>query len=148
MDQTLPLARAPHGFREVRSWPLLELEELALIRDDLCATLPGRERSRLEDVPESVVLVASELATNALSYAGQPAVVRLSERDGEYLLEVVDRAPDRIPGAVGGGPSGQGGFGLLLAARLADEVGWYRTAAAKHVWARFVVRSRQPSMSA
>ncbi len=148
MDQTLPLARAPHGFREVRSWPLLELEELALIRDDLCATLPGRERSRLEDVPESVVLVASELATNALSYAGQPAVVRLSERDGEYLLEVVDRAPDRIPGAVGGGPSGQGGFGLLLAARLADEVGWYRTATAKHVWARFVVRARQPSMSA
>lgn len=148
MDQTLPLARAPHGFREVRSWPLLELEELALIRDDLCATLPGRERSRLEDVPESVVLVASELATNALSYAGQPAVVRLSERDGEYLLEVADRAPDRPRDPVGGGPSGQGGFGLLLAARLADEVGWYRTAAAKHVWARFVVRSRRPSMSA
>ncbi|PRZ02888.1 hypothetical protein BCE75_11623 [Isoptericola sp. CG 20/1183] len=146
MHQTLPVARAPQGFREVRSWPLLAVEELAMIRDDLSATLPGSPESSLEDVPESVVLVASELATNALSYAGRPAVVRLSERDGEYLLDVVDRAPDRVPGAVEG-PSGRGGFGLLLAARLAAEVGWYSTETAKHVWARFAARSRQPSLT-
>lgn len=141
MDQTLPQARAPRGFREVRSWPLLEVDELAVLRDDLGSVMPGRPGARLEDVPESVILVASELATNALSYAGGPAIVRLSARDGEYLLEVVDRAPDRVPERVADRPTGQGGFGLLLAARLADEVGWCRTENAKHVWARFTVSS-------
>jgi serine/threonine-protein kinase RsbW len=147
VDQTLPAAPAPRGFREVRSWPLLAVEELALIRDDLSSTLPRSSRTSLEDVPDSVVLVASELATNALSYAGRPAVVRLSERDGEYLLDVVDRAPDRVPGEAAA-PSGRGGFGLLLAARLSAEVGWYSTATAKHVWARFAARSREPSPAA
>lgn len=119
-----------------------------MLRDDLGATLPAVPRARLEDVPESVILVASELATNALSYAGLPATVRLLERDGEYLIEVVDPAPDRAPVPVGGGPTGQGGFGLLLVARLADEVGWFRTATAKHVWARFAVRAAQPCLMA
>ncbi|WP_407319777.1 ATP-binding protein [Isoptericola halotolerans] len=124
----------------MRSWPLLAVDELAGIRDDLGAVIPGRPGTRLEGVPESVMLVASELATNALSYAGEPALVRLSARDGEYLLEVVDRATDRVPERVADRPSGQGGFGLLLAARLADTIGWFRTATAKHVWARFTVR--------
>jgi hypothetical protein len=141
VEQTLPEAQAPRGFREVRSWPLLAVEELTMLRDDLGVLMPGRPGARLEDVPESVILVASELATNALSYAGGPALVRLSARDGEYLLEVTDRAPDRVPERAADRPTGQGGFGLLLAARLADSVGWYRTETAKHVWARFTVSS-------
>lgn len=142
---TFPVAPAPRGFGEVRSWPLLAVEELAVLRDDLGATLPGAARRSLEEVPESVVLVASELATNALRHAGRPATVRLYQRADEYLLEVVDRAPGRRPEPVAGRPGGQGGFGLLLAARLADEVGWYSTATAKHVWARFTARTTAPS---
>ena len=44
-------------------------------------------------------------------------------------------------------PSASGGFGLMLAARLADTVGWYATHAGKHVWARFTVASREPSLA-
>ncbi|ROS75463.1 ATP-binding protein [Cellulomonas sp. PhB143] len=148
MDTSFTAARAPEGFREVRSWPLFTVDELTALRVELGSTLPGGPRVSIEDVPESVVLVASELATNALSHGRGPATVRLCECDGEILLDVVDRAPDRAPEIASGRPTGQGGFGLRLAARLADEVGWYRTPHAKHVWARFTVRVGARSVSA
>lgn len=153
MDDMLIRARAPEGFEEVRAWPLAAVDELAVLREDLDAALPGGPRTSLEEVPESVVLVASELATNALRHGRGPAIVRLAARAGrsedspegsperELLLEVIDRAPERAPELAARRRPGPGGFGLQLAARLADELGWYRTARAKHVWARFTVRT-------
>ncbi len=129
----------------MRAWPLLTIDDLALVRQDLGTTLPGVPGASLEDVPESVVLVASELATNALLHGGGPVTVRLFERAGEYLLDVVDRAPDSAPQIAAARPVGGGGFGLRLASRLADAIGWYPTPNGKHVWARFTVRSRTPS---
>jgi hypothetical protein len=34
-------------------------------------------------------------------------------------------------------PPGDGGLGLQLTERLAEEVGWYPTDTDKHVWAKF-----------
>lgn len=147
MDQTIPARRAPEDFREVRSWPLLTVDGLAVVRQDLSATLPGYPGVGLEDIPESVILVASELATNALRHGGGPVTVHLAERQGEYLIDVVDRAPHVVPQIVSGRPVGGGGFGLRLAARLSDQIGWYATETGKHVWARFVVRSQMPSLA-
>ncbi|MGF0114816.1 ATP-binding protein [Promicromonospora sp. Marseille-Q5078] len=137
----------PEGFREVRSWPLFTIDDLSALRDQLGTTLPGGPRASLEEVPESVVMVASELATNALCHGRGPVTVRLSARGDELLLEVVDRDPEHGPQIVSARPVGEGGFGLLLAARLADETGWWRTRQAKHVWARFTVHANVPSLA-
>lgn len=147
MDPMIPVARTPEGFTEVRSWPLLTVDGLASIRRDLGSTLPGNPGGGLEDVPESVVLVVSELATNAIRHGGGPVTIRLFERDGECLIDVADRAPSIVPQIASGRAVGGGGFGLRLVAQLADQAGWYATASAKHVWARFRVPSRVPSLS-
>jgi anti-sigma regulatory factor (Ser/Thr protein kinase) len=145
MDLTIPVATAPEGFREIGAWPLLAVDELTAVRTELGNFLPVCGTT-LEDVPESVLLVASELATNALRHGQGPALIRLSAHEGRYLLDVVDRAPDTTPEIDGDRPVGQGGFGLRLAARLADEVGWYCTDGAKHVWATFTARVGEPSL--
>ncbi|WP_029251687.1 ATP-binding protein [Paraoerskovia marina] len=144
----MTLGPTPAGFRELRSWPLLSVDDLAVVRQDLASTLPQSPGASLEEVPESVVLVVSELATNALRHGGGPVSVHLSERSGEVLVDVVDRAPDVAPQFVDGRPVGGGGFGLRLAARLADQLGWYATDTGKHVWAQFSVSSKMPSLSA
>lgn len=146
MDLRITAAPAPDGFHEVRSWPLLTLDQLALLRNDLGAALPAGG-DNLEDVPECVLLVASELATNAIEHGGGPATVRLLAGDGEYLLDVADRSPQHRP-QISSTPGGDGGFGLMLAARLADAVGWYATRAGKHVWARFAVQNDAPPLPA
>lgn len=147
MDTLFTAAPAPHGFREVRSWPLLTIDQLPALRGDLGATLPAAEGPGLGEVPEAVVLVASELATNAIEHGDGPAAVRLLAKDGELLLDVADRATTTEP-RITRDPSATGGFGLMLAARLADAVGWYATRAGKHVWARFTVRAPEPSLTA
>ncbi|MDO8149909.1 ATP-binding protein [Isoptericola sp. b408] len=147
MDPRITAAPAPYGFREVRSWPLLTIEQLPALRGDLEANLPTAESASLDAVPEAIVLVASELATNAIEHGDGPAAVRLLERDGELLLDVADRASGTTP-RITTDPCASGGFGLVLAARLADAVGWYATQAGKHVWARFTVETREPSLTA
>ncbi|WP_278235695.1 ATP-binding protein [Isoptericola sp. AK164] len=147
MDTRITAAPAPDGFREVRSWPLLTIDEIAALRGDLEANLPVARGTSLDEVPESVLLVASELATNAIEHGGGPAAVRLLAREGEFLLDVADRTPSCAP-QVAEDPSARGGFGLLLAARLADAVGWYATNAGKHVWARFTAARREPVVPA
>ncbi|WP_418275337.1 ATP-binding protein [Isoptericola jiangsuensis] len=145
MKLSIPAAPVPEGFQEIGSWPLLSMDELTAVRGQIGGSLPSCGTT-LEDIPESILLVASELATNALRHGQGPALVRLSVRGGTYLLDVVDRAPGVTPEIAAGRPTGQGGFGLRLASRLADEVGWSCTEGAKHVWATFTARIGEPSL--
>jgi anti-sigma regulatory factor (Ser/Thr protein kinase) len=145
MELTFDAAPAPEGFREIGAWPLLTVEELTAVRDQLGSSLPSCGTS-LEDIPEAVLLVASELATHALRHGEGPALIRLSSRDGSYLLDVADRSPESTPEISEMRAPGQGGFGLRLVARLADAAGWYRTGGAKHVWATFTVRVGEPAL--
>jgi len=82
-----------------------------------------------------VALVASELATNALRHGVPPATVTLSRLPAAYLLDVSDGAVDERPVLAARRPLGEGGFGLYLVGRLADDLGWYVAADRKHVWA-------------
>ncbi|PFG41544.1 histidine kinase-like protein [Isoptericola jiangsuensis] len=147
MAPRLATAPAPADFAEVRSWPLLTLEDLAVLRADLVASLPPSPGGRpsLEEIPESVLLVASELATNALQHGEGPVLVRLAARTDEFLLDVQDRTPAVAPRIDQGSTRGGGGFGMQLVVKLADEVGWYTTQDSKHVWARFRVRTKAPA---
>ncbi|AEG43281.1 ATP-binding protein [Isoptericola variabilis] len=130
----------------VGSWTVRSVHELSGVRHALADRLPcdcaAATADPVEDTAlsgvERIVLVASELVSNALQHADGPATVRLLCDGRSVLLEVVDRSPDVPPVVASRRPPGEGGFGLHLARRAAHTVGWYRTARdEKRVWARF-----------
>ncbi|WP_298801660.1 ATP-binding protein [uncultured Pseudokineococcus sp.] len=133
--------RPPGGFAEVTTWELSTSDDLARIRRSLHAELLGRgeeDSAGLGDLQDRVVLVVSELATNALRHGAPPSSVRLLVDDARALVvDVTDAAAGASPELAAARALGEGGFGMHLAARLADGVGWYTDAELKHVWARF-----------
>lgn len=91
-----------------------------------------------EPLAETLILLVSELVTNAVVHTGRPAVLRLSlpGAEGESAtvrLEVADRsgrAP--VPRCVDGDATG--GRGLALVDGLADRWGWSPEGAGKSIW--------------
>ncbi|MFD8520393.1 ATP-binding protein [Streptomyces capillispiralis] len=92
-----------------------------------------------EPLAETLILLVSELVTNAVVHTGRPAVLRLSLPGTEapeevtVRLEVADRsgrAP--VPRCVDG--EATGGRGLALVDGLADRWGWSAEGAGKRIW--------------
>lgn len=133
-------ASAPAPMTEFRSWVLDTPAELRDLRASLYQALTGEPfpaEAQLDDVPEKMVLVATELATNALRHGLPPTVVRLCRAGADFVLDVSDRDPRIIPEFAGERPPGAGGLGLQMARKLALDIGWYIEDGTKHVWARF-----------
>jgi serine/threonine-protein kinase RsbW len=134
-------ARPPSGSVEVRQWTLDTAAELSVLRRSLHEALANGSAyggGELQDVPEKVVLVASELATNALRHGLPPTEVRLLRADDDrFVLDVADREPGVPPESTAEDLMQEGGRGLEIARRLALDVGWYATESTKHVWAAF-----------
>ena len=89
------------------------------------------------DVVESVVLVVSELVTNAIVHTGTPATLDIRLDASCVRLAVEDRYPGR-PFPVAIEPSSEDaeqGRGLLITSMLATTWGVEYTAASKRVWA-------------
>lgn len=88
---------------------------------------------------EALVLVVSELVTNAVVHTGNPAVLRLEFPVGSdaeqrpVRVEVADSSdqPPRPRHATGGATNGRG---LELVENLCDRWGWYPDAGGKRVW--------------
>jgi signal transduction histidine kinase len=107
---------------------------------DLTARSPAPpDTADLTEVVERLMIVATELAGNALRHGRPPTVVALRRAGGHLLIDVVDHDPESRPVVDAGRPAGTGGLGLPLAERLAQEVGWYPAGTAKHVWATFTL---------
>ncbi|MBE8473717.1 ATP-binding protein [Streptomyces justiciae] len=91
-----------------------------------------------EPLAETLILLVSELVTNAVVHTGCPAVLRLSLPGAEtgeatVRLEVADTsscAP--VPRCVDGDATG--GRGLALVDGLADRWGWSPEGAGKRIW--------------
>ncbi|MCF4138896.1 ATP-binding protein [Streptomyces sp. Tue 6430] len=91
-----------------------------------------------EPLAETLILLVSELVTNAVVHTGCPAVLRLSLPGVEagwttVRLEVADsssRAP--VPRCVG--DEATGGRGLALVDGLADRWGWSVEGPGKRIW--------------
>ncbi|MFJ3232364.1 ATP-binding protein [Streptomyces sp. NPDC086787] len=93
-----------------------------------------------EPLAETLILLVSELVTNAVVHTGLPAVLRLSlpgtgagAESATVRLEVADtsaRAP--VPRCVDGDATG--GRGLALVDGLADRWGWSPDGAGKRIW--------------
>lgn len=91
-----------------------------------------------EPLAETLILLVSELVTNAVVHTGCPAVLRLSlpgvaAESATVRLEVTDtscRAP--VPRCADGEETG--GRGLALVDGLADRWGWSPEGAGKRIW--------------
>ncbi|MBB2923574.1 ATP-binding protein [Cellulomonas cellasea] len=113
-----------------------ELHDLReALRQEINTHAEARDDRLLDGVAHSLVLVASELATNAIRHGRPPTVVELFQHEGSFLLTVSDHDLGTEPRVAGDRPPGEGGFGLQIARRLAVDVGWYRTSTTKVVWA-------------
>ncbi|MEW2610737.1 ATP-binding protein [Streptomyces sp. NPDC047880] len=91
-----------------------------------------------EPVAETLILLVSELVTNAVVHTGCPAVLRLSlpgAASGEAIvrLEVADRSV-RAPVPRCADDDATGGRGLALVDGLADRWGWSAEGTGKRIW--------------
>ncbi|WP_067501236.1 ATP-binding protein [Actinoplanes sp. TFC3] len=135
------LQQAPPPDAEVVcSWVLASTVELKGLRRSLNLALRNADTAagdHLGDVPERMVLVATELATNAIRHGLAPTEIRLLRTGELYVLDVADHDVDTIPEPSEAQPQDSGGRGLALARSFALDVGWYCTTTTKHVWASF-----------
>lgn len=146
VDANLPRARPSGNYRAVRSWRLGPLDEIAELRADLGHILAPADHGDKATSRncEQLVLVASELVTNALQHGRPPVDVTLLA-GRTWLLEVADARFDSAPVFAGRRDPGAGGMGLHVARRLALDLGWYTTHGHKHVWVTFPTGPKTPA---
>jgi anti-sigma regulatory factor (Ser/Thr protein kinase) len=127
---------------QVARWTLDQPPQLRTLRSALQTAVRSRALPAtvdMTDLLERLLIVATELAGNALRHGQPPAVVALLHADGHLIVDVADRDPAGEPAVDDQRPAGTGGLGLPLAQRLAEDVGWYATDDGKHVWAAIAV---------
>ncbi|MEU8607517.1 ATP-binding protein [Actinoplanes sp. NPDC048791] len=137
-------AQSPPAMTELHKWVLDSPVQLRSLRASLHEAITGQPMpagAELDEIPEKVVLVATELATNALRHGLPPTIVRLGRHDLVFVLDVADHSPDTVPVYADDRPPGAGGLGLYLAKKFALDLGWYIEDHTKHVWAEFPVPS-------
>lgn len=111
----------------------IDLEMGAEASRDARAALRAAAGSRLADAEDSVLLLMSELVTNAVLHARSNATVRVDLGDRRVRVEVEDRrlrAPQLSTAAV----DDETGRGLAMVLQLADRCGWTELADGKIVW--------------
>ena len=81
---------------------------------------------------QDMLLVISELVTNAVIHAQSAPAVVASYDDGRLRLEVHDQNP--APPEVRADGDGVGGYGLRMVSRLTDRWGWEPTPTGKRIW--------------
>ncbi|MFF9146839.1 ATP-binding protein [Streptomyces sp. NPDC014861] len=87
-----------------------------------------------EPLAETLVLLISELVTNAVVHTGCPAVLRmLFAAEGGVRVEVADRS-DRPPRPRHAAGEDTNGRGLELVDGLADRWGWQPEGGGKRIW--------------
>jgi two-component sensor histidine kinase len=128
----------PQGFGELWCQQLSSLAELAGLRARLRKTLTGSPvvvHPEREQWSERLVLIADELASNALRHGGAPVATALSRTGDRWLVAVSDTSAHVPPAPAVGRDPGLGGFGLYLVADLSERHGWCVARGTKTVWA-------------
>jgi hypothetical protein len=109
-------------------WPRqVSLRAARALASEACADLS-------DDVVDDVMLVVSELVTNAMQHGTVPVALAVTLEHGTVLIEVDDGLS--APPVIGSAPSARGGFGLRIVQATSRAWGSAPTAAGKRVWAR------------
>lgn len=107
-----------------------DLASVSTARQFVRSQLAGDGR---DDVSDVVVLLTSEVVTNAILHAGSPCRIDLRMADGSVRVEVTDGSPTPLrPRPVP--PDAESGRGLFLLDRLAGHWGSFRRDLGKSVW--------------
>ena len=133
-------APPPPQATELRRWTLSDAAQLRGLRASLHEELTGNvlaEGGSLDEVPEVMVLIATELSTNALRHGIPPTIVRLLATDDCLILDVADHDLTHMPDLDETQPDDTGGRGLQIARAVSLDVGWYATDDTKNIWASF-----------
>jgi anti-sigma regulatory factor (Ser/Thr protein kinase) len=101
---------------------------------DAAATL-GLDPDRVADL----VLVASELAANAVRHGAAPMSLLLDQRPDRIRVTVVNHGEGPDPRVLTAHPDAGHGRGLAMVESLADAVGWSREGDRLEVWAEFAI---------
>jgi anti-sigma regulatory factor (Ser/Thr protein kinase) len=113
----------------------------ALVRHSIAADLLGRRVA--QDCVDDVVLVASELVSNAVVHAPASADAALDVtwevQPDSVVVGVLDSSPDLPRGRATNATDGRG-RGLFIVAALARDWGVRRTRQGKQVWASIPLR--------
>lgn len=102
-------------------------------------------RWRVEDVADEVLLVVSELVTNALVHTQGPVRVDLTLRGDRVRVCVIDSSPRAPAKPVIVDWESTGGRGLLLVEAVSEAFGSMPVAGGKQVWSEIVVPPREPA---
>ncbi|MET7831424.1 ATP-binding protein [Micromonospora sediminicola] len=130
----------PPQATELERWVLDTPEQLRDVRASLRDALNRHglvQGEDLDEVPHMVLLVVTELASNALRHGRPPTIVTLRATDDCFVLEVADHDVSSVPELSDIHPLDSGGRGLFLAQSISLDVGWYATATTKNIWASF-----------
>ncbi|MDT0305360.1 ATP-binding protein [Streptomyces sp. DSM 44917] len=129
LDKQLEVAADPAEVSRARRWLRAQLG-----RGQPCPVSPDPAQT------DTLVLLVSELVTNAVVHTGRPAVLRLTApaspgpgRAVPVRLEVVDDS-GRAPRPRRARGEDTGGRGLELVEALADRWGWQQEGGGKRVW--------------
>lgn len=109
----------PTEVRRARTW----------VRSRLTAAPGGPDEATVD----TVVLLVSELVTNAVVHTGRPALLRLRQDGATLRLEVADDSR-REPCRRTAQGEDTGGRGLELVDLLADRWGWEPEGGGKRIW--------------
>ena len=130
----------PPQATELEQWVLDSPEDLRGLRASLRDALNRHglvQGEDLDEVPHLVVLVATELASNALRHGRPPTIVTLLTTDDRFLLDVADHDVSSVPELTDISPTDSGGRGQFLAQSVTLDVAWYATGKTKNIWASF-----------
>ncbi|CAN5160715.1 hypothetical protein BH24ACT10_BH24ACT10_15730 [soil metagenome] len=92
-------------------------------------------RLGLEEIRDDVVLVVSEMVTNAVRHAQPPVGLEIEAGEDDVVIAVCDGSP-QTPVARAADVDAEGGRGMLLVDLLSDDHGVRVQPPGKTVWAR------------
>jgi serine/threonine-protein kinase RsbW len=132
----------PARTAQLGRWTLETFGELRLLRAALCQALIEQrmpDGTVRETLTERIMIVANELAANAMKYAKPPATVALFRTETTFIVDVSDNDPWVAPQFAEERHPGAGGLGLRMTSKLSLDMGWYLDGGTKCVWAQVAI---------